>query len=171
MAKMRSKDASRSKRNPAGAMPQAAGFARDREELPASSAPHRVARTLRSGKKHDLIDESRCIDLRQVQRESFSSVSRITNRPQLPASGQLQKREEVMGEVTLNIFGSEEIIRLKAILSEVVLTLPKQQRSCEMQASIAERILKLAAEGEKDPIRLKERTLRALPSPSGLPPT
>jgi hypothetical protein len=76
-----------------------------------------------------------------------------------------------MREITLNIFGAEEIIRLKAVLSEVVLALPKQQRSCEMQASIAEQILRLAAEGEKDPIRLKERTLRTLPSSSGLPPT
>ena len=75
-----------------------------------------------------------------------------------------------MREITLNIFGPEEILRLKAVLSEVVLALPKQQRSCEMQASIAEQILKLAAGGEKDPIRLKERTLQTLPPSTGLPP-
>ena len=66
-----------------------------------------------------------------------------------------------MREITLNILAPEEIVRLKAVLNEVVLALPQQQRSCEMQASIAERLLKLAANGEKDPIRLRERTVCA----------
>jgi hypothetical protein len=66
-----------------------------------------------------------------------------------------------MREITLNILAPEEIVRLKAVLNEVVLALPQQQRSCEMQASIAEQLLKLAANGEKDPIRLRERMLRA----------
>ena len=64
-----------------------------------------------------------------------------------------------MREITLNILAPEEIVRLKAVLNEVVLALPQKQRSCEMQASIAEQLLKLAANGEKDPIRLRERTL------------
>jgi hypothetical protein len=67
-----------------------------------------------------------------------------------------------MKEITLNVFGPEEINRLKSVLAEVVLSLPKQKRSCEIQASIAEQLLKLAAGGEKDPIRLKERTLKNL---------
>jgi hypothetical protein len=67
--------------------------------------------------------------------------------------------EAGMMEITLNILAPEEIVRLKAVLSEVVHALPQQQRSCEMQASIAEQLLKLAAHGEKDPIRLRERTL------------
>lgn len=67
-----------------------------------------------------------------------------------------------MREITLNILGPEEIVRLKTVLNEVVLGLPKQQRSCEIQASVAEQLLKLAAGGEKDPIRLKERTLLTL---------
>lgn len=67
-----------------------------------------------------------------------------------------------MREITLNILAPAEIVRLKAVLNEVVLALPKQQRSCAMQASVAEQLLKLAAEGEKDPIRLKERALRTL---------
>jgi hypothetical protein len=67
-----------------------------------------------------------------------------------------------MSELALNIFDPKEIVRLKAVLSEVVLSLPKQQRSCEMQASVAEQLLKLAAEGEKDPIRLRERALQSL---------
>ena len=67
-----------------------------------------------------------------------------------------------MREITLNVFGPEEIVRLKAVLSEVVLALPKQQRSCEIQASLAEQLLKLAAGGEKDPIRLRERALLTL---------
>ena len=67
-----------------------------------------------------------------------------------------------MAEITLNILDPEEIVRLKTVLNEVVLGLPKQQRSCEIQASVAEQLLKLAAGGEKDPIRLKERTLLTL---------
>jgi hypothetical protein len=67
-----------------------------------------------------------------------------------------------MSELALNIFDPKEIVRLKAVLNEVVLSLSKQQRSCEMQASVAEQLLKLAADGEKDPIRLKERALPAL---------
>jgi hypothetical protein len=67
-----------------------------------------------------------------------------------------------MSEIALNIFDPKEIVRLKAVLSEVVLSLPNQQRSCEMQASIAENLLKLAAGGEKDPIKLRERALLAL---------
>jgi hypothetical protein len=70
-------------------------------------------------------------------------------------NGQLQKREAIMKDITLNIFGPDEIVRLKAVLHEVVLALPEQHRSCEMQASVAEQLLKLAAGGEKDPIRLK----------------
>ena len=66
-----------------------------------------------------------------------------------------------MREITLNILAPEEIVRLKAVLNEVVLALPQQQRSCGMQASIAEQLLKLAANGEKDPIRLRDRMLRA----------
>ena len=67
-----------------------------------------------------------------------------------------------MSELALNILDLKEIVRLKAVLSEVVLSLPKEQRSCEMQASVAEQLLKFAAEGEKDPIRLKERALQSL---------
>ena len=67
-----------------------------------------------------------------------------------------------MREVTLNILAPEKISRLKAVLSEVVLALPKRQRSCEIQVSVAEQLLKLAAGGEKDPIRLKERALLTL---------
>ncbi len=67
-----------------------------------------------------------------------------------------------MGEITLNIFAPDEIVRLKAVMNEVVLALPKQHRSCGMQASVAEQLLKLAAAGEKDPVRLKERALLTL---------
>jgi hypothetical protein len=66
-----------------------------------------------------------------------------------------------MREIKLNVLGPEEIVGLKAVLSEVVLALPKHQRSCEVQASVAEQLLKFAAAGEKDPIRLKERALLA----------
>jgi hypothetical protein len=67
-----------------------------------------------------------------------------------------------MGEITLNILTSEETVRLKAVLSEVILTLPKQQRSCEIQASVAEQLLKVGAGGERDTTKLKERALLTL---------
>lgn len=67
-----------------------------------------------------------------------------------------------MGKITLNILTSEEIVGLKAVLSEVILALPKRQRSCEIQASVAEQLLKFAAAGERDPIKLKERALLTL---------
>jgi hypothetical protein len=72
------------------------------------------------------------------------------------------KKEASVKEVALNILDPEEIVRLKAVFNEVVLALPEQHRSCEMQASAAEQLLKLAAGGEKDPSRLKERALRIL---------
>ena len=61
-----------------------------------------------------------------------------------------KKERRSLSELALNILDLKEIVRLKAVLSEVVLSLPKKQRSCEMQASVAEQLLKLAAEGEKD---------------------
>ena len=61
-----------------------------------------------------------------------------------------KKGRRSLSELALNILDLKEIVRLKAVLSEVVLSLPKKQRSCEMQASVAEQLLKLAAEGEKD---------------------
>lgn len=67
-----------------------------------------------------------------------------------------------MREVNLNILDPEEIVRLKGVLNEVVLTLPEQQRSCALQASVAAQLLKLAAGGEKDPIRLRQHLLQTL---------
>lgn len=67
-----------------------------------------------------------------------------------------------MSELTLNILDTKTIAQLKIVLSEVVLSLPKKQRSCEMQTSVAAQLLKLAAQGEKDPIRLKEGALQSL---------
>jgi hypothetical protein len=67
-----------------------------------------------------------------------------------------------MNEIALNILCPEEIARLKTLLREVVSTLPKQQRGCEVQALVAERLLKLAGAGEKDPLALKRRVLISL---------
>lgn len=67
-----------------------------------------------------------------------------------------------MSEIKLNILDPEAIVLLRGILNEVVLALPKQQRSCEVQASVAEQLLKFAAAGEKDPIRLRARALSAV---------
>jgi hypothetical protein len=69
-----------------------------------------------------------------------------------------------MKGITLNILAPEEIVRLKAVLNEVVLALPQQHRNCEMQSAVAEQLLRLAAGGEKDPIRLRERALSTLRS-------
>jgi hypothetical protein len=81
---------------------------------------------------------------------------------QAPGEWSDTKKGGSMSELALNIFHPKEIVRLKAVLNEVVLSFPKQQRSCEMQVSVAAQLLKLAAGGEKDPIRLKERALLAL---------
>jgi hypothetical protein len=70
--------------------------------------------------------------------------------------------ETGMREITLNILDAEDISRLKAVLNEVILALPEKQCICEIQASVAEQLLKLAASGEKDPLSLKERALVAL---------
>jgi len=67
-----------------------------------------------------------------------------------------------MSTLTLNILDPKAIAQLKVVLSEAVLSLPKEQRSCEMQASLAAQLLKLAAQGEQDPIRLKELALHSL---------
>jgi hypothetical protein len=67
-----------------------------------------------------------------------------------------------MREIKLNILDPKEIVGLRCVLNEVVLALPEQQRTCEVQASVAELLLKFAAAGEKDPIRLRERALSAL---------
>jgi hypothetical protein len=37
-----------------------------------------------------------------------------------------------MREITLNILDPEEIARLKAVLNEVVLALPRQKRNCKL---------------------------------------
>jgi hypothetical protein len=88
---------------------------------------------------------------RQIQKgdQRFNKLKRI-------------KKETSMREIALNILDPDEIVRLRAVLNEVVLALPEQNRSCEIQASVAEQLLKLAAEGEKDPIRLKEHALRRI---------
>jgi hypothetical protein len=62
----------------------------------------------------------------------------------------------------LNILKPAEIIRLRAVLNEVVLVLPKPQRTCETQALVAELLLQLAAGGEQDPVKLKDRALLTL---------
>jgi hypothetical protein len=64
-----------------------------------------------------------------------------------------------MADTALNIFGPAEIARLKTAFNEAVQQLPKQDRSCAIQASLAEQLLKIAAGGETDPIRLKQRAL------------
>lgn len=64
-----------------------------------------------------------------------------------------------MRDISLNILEPAEIIRLKAVLNEVVLAVPKQHRSSAMQACVAEQLLKLAAGGEKDPIKLRESAM------------
>lgn len=67
-----------------------------------------------------------------------------------------------MSEISLNVLDPEDILRLKAVLNEVVLVLPKQHRSNEMLACVAEQLLMLAAAGERDPIELRKRAMRIL---------
>lgn len=56
-------------------------------------------------------------------------------------------------------FSIPRTARLKEVLNDVILAVPKQYRTCAMQASVAQRLLNLAAAGEKDPLRLKKRAL------------
>jgi hypothetical protein len=59
-------------------------------------------------------------------------------------------------------FDPKTITLLKEVLSEAEGALPVQQRSSEVRVKLATRILKAAAEGERDRVRLREAALVAV---------
>jgi hypothetical protein len=59
-------------------------------------------------------------------------------------------------------YDPETIILLKKVLADAESTLPKQRRSSEARVRLATGILKAAAEGERDPSRLRAAGLVAI---------
>jgi hypothetical protein len=59
-------------------------------------------------------------------------------------------------------YDPETITLLKKVLTEAESTLPKQRRSSEARVKLAAGILKAAAEGERDPFRLRAAGLIAV---------
>ena len=64
-----------------------------------------------------------------------------------------------MSNIALNIMEPEEITRVKSIFHDVMLALPIYYQTNSVRAEVAESILKLVAEGERDALRLKERII------------
>ena len=56
-------------------------------------------------------------------------------------------------------FDPDTITLLKEVLLQAEETLPIQQRSSEVRVKLATCILKAAAEGERDPVRLQKAAL------------
>jgi hypothetical protein len=63
--------------------------------------------------------------------------------------------------LTGTVFHPELIELMKAVLEEAASTLPEAERTSNMKAEIASRILACAAKGERDPMKLKIAALSA----------
>jgi hypothetical protein len=59
----------------------------------------------------------------------------------------------------MNHFDPETLLELRAVFDDVCAMLPAAQQSSDQKSAIAERILKLAAQGERDPHRLRDGAL------------
>jgi hypothetical protein len=57
-------------------------------------------------------------------------------------------------------FGPETVALLRTTLDRVWASLPPSQRAVRSQSILAERILRAAAQGERDPDRLRARAIR-----------
>ena len=62
-------------------------------------------------------------------------------------------------------FDPETLDVLRAALDDACLALPAEQQSAGMRTKLAERILRKASQGERDPLRLRAYALEAV-SPS-----
>lgn len=62
----------------------------------------------------------------------------------------------------MNHFDPATLLELRAVFDDACAMLPTSQQSSDQKAAIAERILKLAAEGERDPHRLRDAALTRL---------
>jgi hypothetical protein len=58
-------------------------------------------------------------------------------------------------------FDPETIALLKRVVSHAESTLPRHLRSSEMRVELATRVLKAAANGERDPVRLRDHALKS----------
>jgi hypothetical protein len=67
-----------------------------------------------------------------------------------------------MGQTTGATFDPETIALLKRILIEVEESLPLDVRSLELSVRLASGILRAAADGERDPQRLRSAALREI---------
>jgi hypothetical protein len=64
-------------------------------------------------------------------------------------------------EVAAEKFFPEEIALLRSVLDKAAAQLPPHKRTCIMKSFLAEGILKRAATGERDPMRLRVVALLA----------
>jgi hypothetical protein len=62
-------------------------------------------------------------------------------------------------------FDPETLAVLRAVFDEACLALPAGQHTPSMRSTLAERILKKAGEGERDPMRLRAYALLQAASP------
>ena len=71
----------------------------------------------------------------------------------------------IVEEITVNprgtVFHPELIELMKAVLEDATVMFPEAKRTSTMKAEIASRILACAANGERDPIKLKIAALSA----------
>ena len=58
-------------------------------------------------------------------------------------------------------FDPETIALLKSVVSHAESTLPRHLRSSEMRVELATRVLEAAANGERDPVRLRDHALKS----------
>jgi hypothetical protein len=63
-------------------------------------------------------------------------------------------------------FDPETLAILRAVFDEACLALPSGQHTSSMRSTLAERILRKAGEGERDPIRLRAYALTEVASPT-----
>jgi hypothetical protein len=63
-------------------------------------------------------------------------------------------------------FDPETITLLSAVFDEACLALPQGQHTPKMRSTLAERILRKAGEGERDPIRLRTYAMMDVATPT-----
>jgi hypothetical protein len=60
---------------------------------------------------------------------------------------------------TMNHFVPATLLELRTVFDDACAILPVSQQSSDRKSAMAERILKLAAKGERDPRRLRDAAL------------
>jgi hypothetical protein len=75
-----------------------------------------------------------------------------------------RNREEIMDQKEPVYFDLDTVALLRDTLDDAWACLPPEQRATTSRTLLAERILKSAAEGERDPERLLDAALDAVPA-------